>query len=148
GRMAYYDEQRHAWQVFRFDQVQRVLSDYTTFTSNRRGLDPEGGVKRAGINDLDPPHHRQLRNLVRQAFTLRVVATFEPRIIRLAHELLDAVIGRGEMDVIGDFAAPLSLTVISDVIGVPARDHDLLRRLSIACTPIITPAAVEAHGAM
>ena len=148
GRPAYYDEQRHAWQVFRYEQVQRVLSDYTTFTSNRRGLDPGGGVKRAGLNDLDPPHHRELRNLVTQAFTPRIVATFEPQIVRRTHDLLDAVIEQGEMDIIGDFAAPLSLTVISEVIGVPASDHHQLRQLSIACTPIVTPAAVQAHSAM
>src|SRR5947207_11348698 len=99
GRPAYYDEQRHAWQVFRYEQVQRVLSDYTTFTSNRRGLDPGGGVKRAGLNDLDPPHHRELRNLVTQAFTPRIVATFEPQIVRRTHDLLDAVIEQGEMDI-------------------------------------------------
>jgi cytochrome P450 len=148
GKPAHYDQQRHAWQVFRYAEVQRVLSDYTTFTSNRGRLDPEGGLKRAGINDLDPPQHRQLRSLVTDAFTPRRVATFEPQITRLAHDLLDAVIDRGEMDIISDFAAPLPLIVISRMLGVPASDHDQLRQLSNACTPLITPAAMQARIAL
>src|SRR5579864_3865643 len=93
GRSAYYDSQLQAWQVFSYAQVQRVLSDFATFSSRLRGrLDPRGGVESTGLNDLDPPQHRQLRSLVTQAFTPRMVATFEPRIRRLVNDLLDAVI--------------------------------------------------------
>ena len=148
GRPAYYDQQRHAWRVFRYAEVQRVLSDFTTFTANRGRLDPASQLKRAGLNDLDPPQHRQLRSLVMEAFTPRMVATFAPQITRLAHDLLDAVSDRGEMDVISDFAAPLPLIIISKMLGVPASDHHQLRQLSTACTPIITPAAVQAHNTL
>src|SRR5215472_19020188 len=81
GLPASYDAQRQTWHVFRYAQVQRVLSDYTTFSSNRGKLDPEDrGPNTASLNDLDPPRHRQVRSLVTQAFTPRMVATFEPRI--------------------------------------------------------------------
>jgi cytochrome P450 len=85
---------------------------------------------------------------VTQAFTPRTIALFEPQIIGLAHNLLDAVIDRGEMDIISDFAAPLPLIVISEMLGVPANDHSQLRELSNACIPITTPAAIQARSAM
>jgi cytochrome P450 len=135
--------------VFRYAQVQRVLSDYSTFSSNRGKLDPEDrGLNTASLNDLDPPRHRQVRSLVTQAFTPRIVATFEPRIVRLAHDLLDAVIDRGEMDIVSDFAAPLPLIVIAELLGVPASDHRQLQQWSDSSAPIITPAAVQARNAM
>jgi cytochrome P450 len=86
--------------------------------------------------------------MVTQAFTPRIVATFEPQITRLTHDLLDAIIDRGEMDVISDFAAPLPLIVICEMLGVPASDHRQLRQLSNACIPVITPAAVQARRTM
>src|SRR5204862_4509882 len=92
GLPAYFDPQQQAWHVFRYAQVQRVLSDYATFSSNRGKLDPEDrGANAASMLDLDPPRHRQMRSLVAQAFTPRMVATLEPRITRVVHDLLDAV---------------------------------------------------------
>jgi cytochrome P450 len=149
GCPAYYDEQRRSWQVFRYVEVQRVLSDYTTFSSQRGRLDPKGGPDTtANLNSLDPPQHRQLRSLVTQAFTPRMVARLEPQIIRLAHDLLDAVIDRGEMDVISDFAAPLPLTVIAEMLGMPASDHARLREWSDASVAITTPAAMQTRITM
>jgi len=146
GRPAYYDLQRQAWQVFRYAEVQRVLSDFATFSSNRGKLDPaDRGPNMASLVDLDPPRHRQLRSLVTQAFTPRIVATFEPRITRLAHDLLDAVIDRGEMDVVSDFAALLPLIVIAEMLGVPANDHRQLKQWSDATAPLTTPAALQAR---
>jgi cytochrome P450 len=147
GLPASYDSQHQAWHVFRYAQVQRVLSDYTTFSSNRGRLDPEDrGPNTASLNDLDPPRHRQMRSLVAQAFTPRMVATLEPRILRLAHDLLDAVIDRGEMDIVSDFAAPLPLIVIAELLGVPASDHRQLQQWCDDCAPIVTPAAITARN--
>jgi cytochrome P450 len=77
-----------------------------------------------------------------------MVATFEPRITRLAHNLLDAVIDRGEMDIISDFAAPFPLIIIAEILGVPASDHRQLQQWSDESAPIITPAAAQARNAM
>jgi cytochrome P450 len=79
GHPAYYDQQRKAWQVFRYAEVQRVLSDFDTFSSRRDGeLTPDtsnGDTARkpGSMIDVDPPRHRQLRSLVAQAFTPRTV---------------------------------------------------------------------------
>jgi len=149
GLPAYYDEQAQSWQVFRYAQVQRVLSDFATFSSRRGKLATnDEGPNTSSLNDLDPPQHQQLRALVMQAFTPRIVATFEPRITHLVNKLLEAVIDRREMDVISDFSALLPLIVIAEILGVPVSDHHYLRKLSDASIPMVTPAAAKARYEM
>ncbi|MEV7446478.1 cytochrome P450 [Streptomyces sp. NPDC091204] len=73
----------------------------------------------------DPPDHTRLRRLVSKAFTARRVAGMRPRIQAVADGLLDAIIPHGRADLIADFALPLPVTVISELLGVPVDDrHD------------------------
>src|SRR6516165_5033077 len=90
------------WQVFRYADVSRVLTEYATFSSRSfdDGSDPIG----SSIISMDPPRHRQLRSLVTQAFTPRMVAQMEPRIGAITNELLDNVADKGQMDVVADLA--------------------------------------------
>src|SRR5262249_44964047 len=71
----------------------------------------------------DPPDHTRLRRLVSKAFTPRTVEQLRPRVGAIADELLGAVAGRGEMDLIDEYAFPLPITVISEMLGVPAADR-------------------------
>src|SRR5215472_9132314 len=148
GRAAYYDEQRQAWQVFRYHEVQRVLSDYTNFSSNRGRLDTDSNQvpTSASMIELDPPRHNQLRALVTQAFTPKAVGELEPAIRKLAHQLLDTVIDRGEMDAVQDFAALLPLLVINQMLGVPKEDQPQVRQWCMARAQMNTPAAWQAHS--
>jgi len=73
---------------------------------------------------LDPPDHTRLRSLVAKAFTPRVVDALRPRIQQIADELLDAVQASGQMDVMRDFAYPLPVIVIAEMLGVPPGDRD------------------------
>ena len=119
-----YDAQRGSWNVFHFDDVKRVLSEYASFSS-----DFSGGSGRSdqplgsSIISTDPPRHRQLRSLVTQAFTPRAVQQLAPRIAALVDELLDAVAQQGQMDIIDDFAYPLPVIVIAELLGIPAQDR-------------------------
>lgn len=147
---AFYDEQRQVWRVFRYAEVQRVLSDSSTFSNDRGGLDPaqpRSSTRSASTNliAMDPPRHRLYRALVTQAFTPRTVAQLEPRITALVHRLLDAVIERGEMDVIDDFSYPLSITVIAEMLGVPTADHEQFKLWTSNFFEITTPAAAQAQ---
>jgi cytochrome P450 len=72
---------------------------------------------------LDPPDHTRLRRLVSRAFTPRVVERLEPLVVALTEELLDAAAGRRRLEVIGELAYPLPVTVISRMLGVPPEDH-------------------------
>jgi cytochrome P450 len=75
----------------------------------------------------DPPDHIRLRALVSKAFTPRVVETLRPRVQAITDRLLYRVAGAGRMDVIEDLAYPLPVTVISELLGVPVGDNDLVK---------------------
>jgi len=120
----YYNPQYHFWQVFGYEDVQRVLSDYTSFSSVFGG----GGERRdplgSSLISMDPPRHRQLRNLVTQAFTPRSVAQLSERITAIVNQLLEQVAATGRMDIIDDLAYPLPVIVIAELLGIPHADRE------------------------
>jgi cytochrome P450 len=125
------------WVISRFADAETVLRD-PRFSADdrswRRYPRIRARAERAGVWDeqqarspsllrLDPPDHSRLRGLVTRAFTPRAVAALAPRIEKLVDELLDSVAASGCMDVIHDLAAPLPVTVIAEMLGVPDRDR-------------------------
>ncbi|WP_426752088.1 cytochrome P450 [Myxococcus sp. Y35] len=108
------------WMLFDHDSVKRALHEHETFSSR---LSPPGNQTSQWLVFTDPPRHTQLRALVMKAFTPRVVANLEPRIRALAHELLDARIESGGLELVEDFSLPLPLRVIAELFGVPAEDR-------------------------
>src|SRR3989440_6235989 len=120
----YYNPQYHFWQVFGYEDVQRVLSDYTSFSSVFGG----GGENRdplgSSLISMDPPRHRQLRNLVTQAFTPRSVAQLSERITAIVNQLLEQVAATRRMDIIDDLAYPLPVIVIAELLGIPHADRE------------------------
>jgi cytochrome P450 len=76
---------------------------------------------------IDPPGHTRLRALVSKAFTPRMVEELRPRAQALADELLDAAAPAGTLDVIGGYAMPLTLTIISEMLGVPIESREEMR---------------------
>jgi cytochrome P450 len=87
----------------------------------------------------DPPMHTLHRGLVQQAFTPGAIRALAPRIESLTAELLDAVAGRDEFDIHDDFAFPLPVVIISEMLGVPSEDIHRFKLWS--------DASVEAMGA-
>ena len=81
-------------------------------------------------NFIDPPRHKSIRALVQQSFTLKRVAELEPRITELVHELLDAVQNRNEFELVSDFAVPLPVIVIAEILGIPVEDRADFKRWS------------------
>jgi len=128
-----FNEHDGTWNVFRYDDIQAVLADYTSFSS-RRNLNPraQGEPRSPSLLTTDPPRHRQLRDLVSRAFTPRAVAALEPRIRALAHQLLDRVAEQGQMDLMEDFATPLPVIVIAEMLGIPVEDRAAFKRWSDA----------------
>jgi cytochrome P450 len=82
--------------------------------------------------DTDPPDHERLRALVSKAFTPRLIERMRPRVQAIADGLLDAVQDSGGMDLIDDYAFPLPITVIAELLGVPAEDRNNFREWSDA----------------
>jgi cytochrome P450 len=81
----------------------------------------------AGILDMEPPDHTRLRRLVLKAFTPRTVEAMRERIGAIVDGLIDEFGGAGEVDLIAQFAEPLPVTVIAELLGVPEADRHLLR---------------------
>jgi cytochrome P450 len=125
----FYQPQYQFWQVYRYDDVQRVLSDYASFSSVFGGGEGENPLG-ASLISMDPPRHRQLRNLVTQAFTPRGVAQLAERITAIVNDLLNEVAARGQtgqmghMDIIDDLAYPLPVIVIAEMLGIPQEDRE------------------------
>ncbi|HET7719201.1 MAG TPA: cytochrome P450, partial [Acidimicrobiales bacterium] len=91
---------------------------------------------RSNMLVTDPPDHTRLRGLVTRAFTPRTVEKLRPRIVALVDELLDGF-DPGETEVMDALAFPLPVTVIGDMLGVPAEDRPLLRPLVRSVTAIL-----------
>lgn len=96
--------------------------------------------------DKEPPDHTRLRSLVHKVFTPRRVENLRLRIQHITNELLDAVQMRGEMDILEDFAVPLPVTVIAELLGVPEGDRDKLRPWSHDIVAMYELDHTEAQG--
>lgn len=99
---------------------------------------------------MDPPDHTRLRALVSGAFTPRLVTGMQARIDRLVSDLVDTAVREREFDFVGRIAYPLPLTIVCELVGIPAQDHAEVQRwsqdLSRGFDPdfLMTP---EAHAA-
>jgi len=117
----YHDPRRGNWSVFSYNDVQRVLSEHSVFSSQ---FNDSGQPLDASMISIDPPRHRQMRSLVTLAFTPRTIARLEPRISEIVNELLDRVTPQGQMDVINDLSYPLPVIVIAELLGIPLKDRE------------------------
>jgi cytochrome P450 len=121
-----------AWLVTRYADVKAVLSDQRFSRDlNRPGvarMKTAIGFGNYGNPFADPPVHTRWRRLVARAFTPRQVEQMRPRITRIIAERIDAMIAQGPpLDLMGMFAYPVPITVISQMIGVPTEDQEQFR---------------------
>jgi cytochrome P450 len=116
---------RHA-EVSLVMRDKRFGKDYVERTIRRYGPDimkePVFRSMSHWMLQQDPPDHTRLRGLVVKAFTARRVEDMRPRIQQIVDETLDRVAAQGHMDLIEDFAFRLPVTIICDMLGIPA-DH-------------------------
>ncbi len=113
----------HAYLIFDYEGVRRALGDHETFSNRVPG--PENW-----FIFMDPPRHSRLRALITKAFTPRSVANLEPRIRELSRGLLNRVIEQGAMDLVADYAIPLPMRVIAEMLGIPTEDLTQYKRWS------------------
>ncbi|MEU5845376.1 cytochrome P450 [Saccharopolyspora shandongensis] len=131
SKPVHYDAELGNWHVFRYDDVVRIIGDHETFSSDLRSAvrQPEqfAIIARGAFNGFDPPEHTTLRSLVRTALTPRMIAGLEPRITAIAHELLDSLAGRRQVELVADLAYPLPLIVIAELMNIPLADRHRFR---------------------
>jgi cytochrome P450 len=127
-----------AWVVTGYAEAKAVLTDPRVIregASNSPYGEEMPAALFSALNShmlaIDPPEHTRLRRLVSAAFTRRSVDELAPRIERICADLLDAMAKKldadGEVDLIDAFAAPLPITVICELLGVPRESHGDVR---------------------
>jgi cytochrome P450 len=92
---------------------------------------------------LDPPDHTRLRGLVSKAFTPRYVAKLHDRVSEIVDELVARLAEAGEVDFIEDFAFQLPITIICDMLGIPAEDRDSFRVWTVEIAQTLEPLPPE-----
>ncbi|MFF2855657.1 cytochrome P450 [Peribacillus sp. NPDC058002] len=131
-----YHQGTDTWNVFKYEDVKRVLSDYKHFSSVRKrttisvGADSDEGSipEKIQITEADPPEHRKRRSLLAAAFTPRSLQNWEPRIQEIADELIGEMDEETEIDIVQSLASPLPIIVMSDLMGVPSKDRLLFKK--------------------
>jgi cytochrome P450 len=132
-----------AWVVTRMEEAVQILKDHAHFTVDPRSIGIKDLVGLSGADtdkasntpsffkdsmlSVDEPDHRRLRSLVSKGFTPRYIESLRPRVQQLADELLDRVQDQGQMDIVADYAYPLPINVISEMLGVPQADRAQIR---------------------
>ena len=149
----YWSEAWRCWILTRYDDIQAILRDSRRFTSLDRltstvkpdlpeavweQIQPLVRHFNEGLVNVDPPDHTRLRNLVHKAFTAPTISKLQGYVQQLVDQLLDKVQGDGHMDLVRDLAYPLPVNVIAELLGVPLKDHDKLRRWSSVSMEFMT----------
>ncbi|MBZ0282001.1 MAG: cytochrome P450 [Anaerolineae bacterium] len=128
----------YPWVLTRYDDCVNLLKDerFTKDMLRRPGvenMDPKNPMVQASMTinrhmlTVDPPDHTLLRSLVHKAFTPRMIRELNGRVQQIADDLINRVQGQGEMDFMHDFAVPLPITVIAELLGIPIADQERFR---------------------
>jgi cytochrome P450 len=138
-----------AWLATRHEDAKTVLSDPRFSRAEVVGRDEPRARPHAqrggGILTMDPPEHTRLRKLVAKAFTARRVEQLRPRAQEIADGLVEQMLAHGApIDLVENFALPLPITVICELLGVPYEDRVDFRVWSDAAlsTTKLTPEQV------
>ncbi len=145
------------WLVSRYADVRPALNDPRLSKDAKRIPDllaenadapPARALAESLVQHMlnaDPPDHTRLRKLVGKAFTMRAIARLRPRIEELAGELADAMAAAGpSVDLLDEFAFPLPMTVICEILGVPQERREEFRDWS---NTLLSGAGDEERGA-
>jgi unspecific monooxygenase len=136
---AFFWEDYGLWCFGGYEAVNRLLRDrrlgrerpggYLTIAADgsRAHLAAFDGLEANSMLELEPPVHTRLRTLVNRAFVSRQVERLRPRIEELANRLIDGFPTGGPVDLLPAFAAPIPITIIAEMLGVPVqRGADML----------------------
>jgi len=130
----------------RYDDVIAVYRDPHTWSSDKKvSFKPNFGDSllyehhTTSLVFNDPPIHTRVRKLLSPSFTPRTLRAMQPRIEALVDRLLDAAAERGQIDLIGDFAAAIPVQLIGDLLGIPQDERGPLRDWSLKILGALEP---------
>ncbi|MBW2413536.1 MAG: cytochrome P450 [Deltaproteobacteria bacterium] len=123
--------------VSRYADVTRVLKTPEVFSSEamggsqpRTGSDGEIAPTSGSLIGQDPPVHTRQRSIVNRGFTPGRIAGYEPRIRQVVEDLFERFESTGQVELIGQLAAPLPVTMIAELLGLDPKRRDDFKRWS------------------
>ncbi len=152
----FFGEELGIWCFGAYDDVNRLLRDRSLGRQNPAGVPGSAGISAGRAHlaafdaveansmlELEPPAHTRLRTLVNRAFVSRQVERLRPRVEALANELIDASPRDEAFDLLTAYAAPLPITIIAEMLGVPVEMGPKLLDWSHAMVKMYTPTRTE-----
>ncbi|KMY52689.1 cytochrome P450 [Bacillus sp. FJAT-27231] len=121
---------QNGWMITTYEAAVEALKDkrfIKDFSKLFGGSMDHGSVFTQNMLFSDPPDHKRLRGLVQKAFTPNMIASMRGRIQEITTELLDQAASKEKINLIDDFAFPLPIIVICEMLGVPSSDRDKFR---------------------
>lgn len=122
----FHSRRLNSWVTAKHAVGDRVLRDRSLLMRRRNGRPVSTPMDKihwdGSILQLDPPDHTRHRRLAQPAFTPRKIAEYRVEVERVCHRLLDDAERRGTFDLVEDYAGPLPITVIGQLLGI--RDQD------------------------
>ena len=123
--------------LFRYHDVQPAFKDWETFSSEV-SVDPDLSVNDMtlgkaveNIITMDPPRHTVLRRMAQQGFLPKVLETFRPRAEEIIKDRVDFALAHDEIDLVNDFAAQITINMITTILGLPIEDWPMIRQWTI-----------------
>lgn len=150
------------WALSRHADVVAALRDSDRFSSvNGLRIEPAFWGPQAeqffSFVAMDPPKHTRMRGLVARAFTQRRVQELQPRIREIARSYVRPLVEGDSFDLVSGFAGPFPTDVVSELVGVPEKDREMVRQLGMAImyrdedsanATDLPPEAMQAIGAL
>jgi len=127
----YYNDRYDFFALSRFDDVERGLVDWKTYSSAKGTLleliraDME--MPPGSMIFEDPPNHDRYRGLMSRVFTPRKMGAIEPQVRQFCARTLDPLIGSGGFDFIKDLGAEMPMRTIGMLLGIPETDQEAIR---------------------
>jgi cytochrome P450 len=127
----YYNERYDFYALSRFDDVERALVDWRSYSSAKGSvleLIKSGmEIPPGSIIFEDPPNHDLHRGLLSRVFTPRKMNAIEPKVREFCARSLDPLVGSGGFDFIRDLGAQMPMRTIGMLLGIPEQDQEALR---------------------
>jgi cytochrome P450 len=137
------------WLISRYADGDVILKDKRYATIDLKRIGEAGQLPSTAVLEaaretmgmtmlfMDPPKHGRIRGLVNKAFSPRMIESLRPRIQQIADDLISQFDSHSEIDLISQFAYPLPVIVIAEMLGIPSEDRDLFRKWTGDLAPLI-----------
>ncbi len=125
----YWSDSAQLWILSRYDDISRAAQDWESFSSTGGNLiDELPGRAGATLGTTDPPRHDRLRALSMKAFSRKSVEQLVAPTLELADRALDALLAKKHFEFVEDFSSRITVGLLFRLMGLPARDHNDIRR--------------------